>query len=472
MPTLTIAKLVAELSDAAGALNVLTAPDAIAPYLTDWRKRYTGRADAVVFPVSADATAAVVRACARHAACIVPQGGNTGLCGGATPAAQGRAIVVNMQRMNRVREIDGANDTITVEAGCTLQAVRDAAQAAGRLFPLSLAAQGSCTIGGNLATNAGGTQVIQFGNTRELALGLEVVLPDGQIWNGLRGLRKDNSGYDLKHLFIGSEGTLGVITAATLKLFALPRARLTAWASLESMEAAVGLLNHMRSVAGPTLTAYEVMSRASLNGVAAALSLTRLPIEPAAAWTVLLEISDHESESHAQALLERGLDGAGGAPIVDAVLARSLAESDRLWRLRETIPEVQARAGGNLKHDISLPRSSIAAFVADVDKRLTHRFDWAQPLVFGHLGDGNLHYNVGCRDGVPARKAFEHETEVNRIVYDAVQRCGGSISAEHGLGQLKRAAAIRYKSPIELDLMRSIKAALDPHGRMNPGKML
>jgi FAD/FMN-containing dehydrogenase len=314
--------------------------------------------------------------------------------------------------------------------------------------------------------------VLRYGNTRELALGLEVVLPDSRVWDGLRGLRKDNSGYDLKQAFIGSEGTLGVITAATLKLFALPRSRLTALAGLESVEAAVELLQRMRSVAGPTLTAFELMSRESLQPVAGVLGLKRFPFEPLAPWMVLLEISDHEDESHARSLLETGLDSSAGAPVIEAVLARSLAESAQLWRLRETIPEAQARGGGNVKHDISLPLRRIGDFVRGTDERLARRFDWAQPLVFGHLGDGNLHYNVGCRPGWSPQVAFDHEEDLNEIVYDAVADCRGSFSAEHGLGQLKRQAALHYKSAVELALMRSIKLALDPDGRMNPGKLL
>jgi FAD/FMN-containing dehydrogenase len=461
-----------QLTAAVGPRHVLTEPGDVAPFLTDWRQRFIGRAEAVVLPATTRETADVVVACARHGAAIVTQGGNTGLCGGATPTADGHSIVLSTRRMNRILEVDPENDTITAQAGCTLQAVRDAAQDAGRLFPLSLAAQGSCTIGGNLATNAGGTQVLRYGNTRELALGLEVVLPDGQVWNGLRGLRKDNSGYDLKQLFIGSEGTLGVITAATLKLFALPRSRLTALAGLETVEAAIVLLQRMRTVAGPTLTAFELMSRESLEPVARVLGFKRFPFEPLTPWVVLLELSDHEDEPHARSLLEAGLDPDGGAPVVDGVVARSLAESDQLWRLRETIPEAQARAGGNVKHDISLPLRHMADFVRDVSERLVARFEWARPAVFGHLGDGNLHYNVGCRAGVSPQTAFDHEQELNAIVYDAVAQYRGSFSAEHGLGQLKRDAAAHYKSAIELGLMRSVKLALDPDGRMNPGKLL
>jgi FAD/FMN-containing dehydrogenase len=468
----TTAAMLRDLNDAVGAAHVLTEHGDTAPFLTDWRRRFTGRADAVVLPATTAETAAVLLACSRHGAAVVPQGGNTGLSGGATPDADARSVVVCTRRMNRVREIDTFNDTITVEAGCTLQAVRDAAEAQARLFPLSLASQGSCTIGGNLATNAGGTQVLQFGNARELTLGLEVVLPDGQVWSGLRGLRKDNSGYDLKQYFIGAEGTLGVITAATLKLFAQPRCRLTALASVASVQAAVELLRRMRSVAGPGLTAFELMSAPSLQAVAATIPGRRLPIDPPGAWNVLVELSDQENEAHAQGLLEIGLDAAGGAPVEQAVLAGSLADAARLWQLRESIPEAQARAGGNVKHDISLPLSTIAEFVRDTDRRILREFDWAQPVVFGHLGDGNLHYNIGCRPGIAPSVAFDHEAPLNRIVYDAVQRCGGSFSAEHGLGQLKRDAALRYKSAVEIGLMRAIKNAVDPAGRMNPGKVL
>jgi FAD/FMN-containing dehydrogenase len=448
--------LVGQLRKALGAGQVVTAAHDMAPFLTDWRHRYTGTAEAVVFPATAQQASLAIRACAQHGAAVVPQGGNTGLSGGATPEAGRRSIVVSTRRLCAIRALDLANDTVTVEAGCTLQALRDAAQSAGRLFPLSLAAQGSCTIGGNLATNAGGTQVLQFGNARDLTLGLEVVLADGSIWNGLRGLRKDNSGYDLKHLFIGSEGTLGLITAATLKLFALPRARLTAMACVAGIDDAIALLHRLRSIAGPTLTAFELMSGECLQAVSSMPAPVRLPFDPPGAWNVLVEVSDYESEAHAGALIETGLDRDAGAPVQQVVLARSLADSDRLWRVREAIPEAQARSGGNVKHDISLPLDAMAAFVQQTGQQLRDEYEWVQPVVFG----------------VAAQQAFDHEAGINRIVYDAVQRHGGSFSAEHGLGQLKRAAAVKYKSALELELMRSVKNALDPSGRMNPGKML
>jgi FAD/FMN-containing dehydrogenase len=405
---------------------------------------------------------------------MVPQGGNTGLVGGGTPDERGNSVLLSLQRMNRIRALDPDNDTITVEAGCILQQVQQAARAAGRLFPLSLAAEGSATIGGNLATNAGGTQVLRYGNARELTQGLEVVLPDGRVWDGLRGLRKDNTGYDLKQLFIGAEGTLGVITAATLRLHALPRVQRTALAALPSLQAATALLNQARAAASATLTAFEVMSDVCLRSVARELPQQRLPLAPdTAPWFALLELSDPDDEARASALLERLLGAALEEGLaVDAVIAQSLAEAQALWRLRESIPEAQAKAGGNVKHDIALPVSRVAEFVASTNAALAAQFPWIQPVVFGHLGDGNLHYNMQTKPGTPLATAFAHERAINEVVHPAVAARGGSISAEHGLGQLKRAENRRYKSEVELALMRSIKAALDPHGLMNPGKLL
>jgi FAD/FMN-containing dehydrogenase len=464
--------LLESLAAAVGAAQVLTGDDA-STYLTDWRKRYRGRAAAVVRPANTAEVAAVVRACVAARAPMVPQGGNTGLVGGGTPDDSGAAVVISLQRMNRVRAVDTANDTITVEAGCVLQAVQEAARSHRRLFPLSLAAEGSATIGGNLATNAGGTQVLRYGNARELTLGLEVVLADGEVWNGLRALRKDNTGYDLKQLFIGAEGTLGIITAATLKLYPLPAAQMTALAAVPSLAAAVRLLEAARAAAGPALTAFEVMSQLTLRHAIAMLPSLRMPLPFAQPWYALLELSDSESEAHATATLERILAAAlDSGDIGDAAVARSLAEAQALWALREAIPEAHAKRGGNVKHDISLPVSSIAEFVASTDAELRHRFDWIEPIVFGHLGDGNLHYNMGTTAGTPIDVAFAHEHEINAVVHDAVHARGGSISAEHGLGQLKRKAITHYKPPVELELMRAVKRALDPQGLMNPGKVI
>ena len=462
-----------ELRALLGPENVLVEPGRVAPYLVDWRGRYTGRARAVVRPGSTADVVAIVRSCAHARVPIVPQGGNTGLVGGGTPDDSGNALVVSLQRMNRVRAVDTDNDTITVEAGCILQSVQETALANQRLFPLSLAAEGSCTIGGNLATNAGGTQVLRYGNTRDLALGLEAVLADGSVCDGLRGLRKDNAGYDLRNLLIGSEGTLGIITAATLKLFPLPRAQVTALAALPTLEAAVGLLNRARAAAGAGLTAFEVMSAVCLQRAVRELPRLRMPLPFAQPWFALLELSDHESEAHARSLLEALLEAAiEGGGVADAAIAQSLADSKAMWALREGIPEAHAKGGGNVKHDIALPVSAIAEFVASTNAALRQRFEWIQPSVFGHLGDGNLHYNMATHDGVPVARAFERQHEINRIVHDAVAARGGSISAEHGVGQLKREDLPRYKSPGEMAAMRAIKQALDPLGLMNPGKVL
>jgi FAD/FMN-containing dehydrogenase len=464
--------LLQALAAAVGQAHVLTGADA-APYLTDWRRRYVGAALAVVRPANAAEVAAVVRLCAQARAPMVPQGGNTGLVGGGTPDASGDAVVISLQRMKRVRAVDVANDTLTVEAGCVLQEVQQEARRHGRLFPLSLAAEGSATIGGNLATNAGGVQVLRYGNARDLTLGLEVVLADGEVWDGLRGLRKDNTGYDLKQLFIGAEGTLGVITAATLKLYPLPAAQMTALAAAPSLAAAARLLERARAAAGAALTAFEVMGRVTLQHAVETLPALRAPLPLSQPWYALLELSDTEGEQHATALLERILaEALDAGDLVDAAVARSIAEARALWALREGIPEAHARRGGNVKHDISLPVSSIAEFVESTNAALRSRFAWIEPIVFGHLGDGNLHYNMGTVAGTPIDLAFAHEKDINDLVHDAVHARGGSISAEHGLGQLKREAITRYKGGVELALMRRLKQALDPLGLMNPGKVL
>ena len=456
-----------------GASRLLTAPEDTAPYLTDWRGRFTGRAQAVVLPATTDEVAAIVSACAEHHTPIVPQGGNTGLVGGATPDTSGDAIVLSLKRLNRVREVDAINGTITVEAGCVLYDVQQAAHGAGRLFPLSLAAEGSATIGGNLSTNAGGTQVLRYGNARELALGLEVVLPSGEIWNGLRGLRKDNTGYDLRDLFIGAEGTLGVITAACLKTFPLPRAQVTALFALDKIAPALALLALAQSSAGPTLTAFEFFSATCLQLVTRHFPDRRSPFERAHAQYVLLQLSDHEDAQHAagllQALAEQALDK---QLIADAAIAQSAAQSDALWKLRELISEAQAREGKNIKHDISVPISSIARFIDETDALLSQRFPGVRMVTFGHLGDGNLHYNVSAPPDIAEDRFLAHQPAIYECVHDQVTRFSGSISAEHGIGQLKRDENARYKSAVEMNLMRAIKRTLDPLNIMNPGKVV
>lgn len=458
---------------AIGASQVLTAPEDMAPYLTDWRRRTTGRAQAVVLPSNTAEVAAIVALCAEQRVPIVPQGGNTGLVGGATPDASGAAIVVSLKRMQRVRDVDAINGTITVEAGCILHDVQQAAAAAGRLFPLSLAAEGSATIGGNLSTNAGGTQVLRYGNARELALGLEVVLPSGEIWNGLRGLRKDNTGYDLRDLFIGAEGTLGVITAACLKTFPLPRAHATALIALEAVAPALSLLTLAQSLAGPTLTAFELISATCLQLVLRHFPDQRAPLQRAHAQYVLLQLSDHEDEPHAAALLQTiATEALQQGLIADAVIAQSTAQTRALWTLRELIPEAQMREGNNIKHDIAVPISSVARFIDETDALLARRFPGVRMVTFGHLGDGNLHYNVMPPPGVDAAQFFSQQPVIFECVHDQVTRFAGSISAEHGIGQLKRDENARYKSAVEMNLMRTIKRALDPDNIMNPGKVV
>ena len=469
----THSALLDTLRQAVGAAHVLIDGDLTA-YEQDWRQRACGRALAVVRPGSTDEVAAVVRACAARGASIVPQGGNTGLAVGSVPDDSGTQVVLSLRRMDAVRAIDAANLTITVEAGGILQNLQQAAEQAGFLFPLSMASEGSCTIGSNLAANAGGTQVLRYGNARELCLGLEVVTAQGEVWNGLSGLRKDNTGYDLRDLFIGSEGTLGIITAATMKLYPLPAARLIAWAAVPSMQAAVDLLGLAHQHLGAGLTGFEVMNQFALSLVDKHYPQQRVPLFRTSPWCVLLENSDHESEDHARTLFERLLEAALEAGCVnDAVVAESLSQAQALWHIRESIPLAQAEEGLNIKHDISVPVSRIPAFVAETDALLAREVPGVRLVDFGHLGDGNLHYNVQAPEGGDA-KAFlrEQEERINTLVFDAVARHGGSISAEHGIGSLKAAKLPHYKSPVALRMMRAIKQALDPKGIMNPGRVL
>jgi len=467
--------LLNELQSLLGPAHVLAGADA-EPYLQDWRRRYRGSAQAVIRPGSTDEVAQAVRLCARHGAPVVPQGGNTGLCGGATPDDSGQAVLLSTARLNRVRTIDTDNDTITVEAGCILQAVQQAAADAGRLFPLSLAAEGSCTIGGNLATNAGGTQVLRYGNARELALGLEVVTAEGEIWNGLRGLRKDNTGYDLRDLYIGSEGTLGIITAATLKLYPRPVASCTALLALDSIDAAVELLSRARAGFGASLTGFELMAGDCLQSVVKLFPQQRLPFEgesAASPWFALLELSDSESEAHARERFEAVLGAAiEDGLVTDAAIAASVAQSKALWHLRESIPLAEAELGKGVKHDVSIPISSIAGFVHKTNALLQQRFPNVRNVVFGHLGDGNLHYNVARAPGQTEADLLALQQDIYDVVHRSVQEHAGSISAEHGIGQLKRDELPHYKSPLELALMKRVKQALDPRGLMNPGKVL
>jgi FAD/FMN-containing dehydrogenase len=447
-----------------GAANVLTASEDTKPYYTDWRRQYYAPAECVVRPAATPEVAAVVALCAREGVAIVPQGGNTGLVGGSVPTGTRREVLVSLSRMNRIRAIDPLNDTATVESGCVLAAIQEAAAHAGRLFPLSLAAEGSCQIGGNLSTNAGGVNVLRYGTAREQVLGLEVVLPDGRVWNGLRGLRKDNTGYDLKQLFLGAEGTLGIITAAVLRLFPRPRATATAWIAVDSPDAAVQLLGRLRERLGERVSAFELLSRPCLDAVIAHARGTADPLGAAHPWYVLAELADSGEPRLLRESVEAALaDCAEQGALRDAAIAQSGEQARSLWRIRETIPEAQFT---NVKHDVSVPVSKIPRFVEQAGSALAAAFPRVEVFCFGHVGDGNLHYNVGPEALMPRR------AEVSRIVYDTVAALGGSISAEHGLGQLKREEILRHKDPLELELMRTLKRALDPDGLMNPGKLL
>lgn len=462
---------------AAFAGRLLTDSADMAAHLTDWRGKWTGRALAVAQPDHTEDVAAVLRWCAANRVPVVPQGGNTGLSGGATPDSSGVALVLSLTRLKRIRRIDVINGTIEVEAGATLQQVQEASHEAGRLFPLSLAAEGTCTIGGNLATNAGGVQVLRWGSARELCLGLEVVTAEGEVWNGLRALRKDNTGYALRDLFIGSEGTLGVITAAVLKLFPLPAAQVAAFVAVPDPACAVALLQLTQARLGAALTACEFMSDTCIRLVERHVPGTRLPLAARSPWYMLIEVSDTQDEAHAAAALEGVLEAALERGLTtDAALSASLAQFRALWALREDISESQGAEGKTIKHDIALPISSIADFIAGTDAAIRFAFPDVRLVVFGHLGDGNLHYNLspaeGCAGPEHAAAFLALEAPANLLVHDAVARHGGSISAEHGLGVLRRDESARFKSAVELRLMRSVKQALDPHGLMNPGKLL
>ena len=467
--------LIERLGSIVGASNVLTDGD-LSAWEQDWRKRSRGKALAVVRPGNAQQVAEVVKACSAAGTAIVPQGGNTGLAVGSIPDESGTQVLLSLQRLNAIRGIDEANLTMTVEAGCVLQTLQEAAEKAGFLFPLSLAAEGSCTIGGNLATNAGGTQVVRYGNTRELCLGLEVVTPQGAIWEGTSGLRKDNTGYDLRDLMIGSEGTLGIITAATMKLYPLPAARLTAWAAVPSLDHAVTLLGLAHKHLGSGLTGFEAMGRFALSLVARHFPTMRVPFieDEGTPYCVLLENSDNESEEHARSRFEALLETAFEAGCVtDAVVAESLAQAHQLWHIRESIPLAQAEEGPNIKHDISIVVSRIPAFVAETDALLEREIPGVQLVNFGHLGDGNLHYNVQAPAGGDDQAFLrEYEDRINTLVYDAVQKFDGSFSAEHGVGSLKVAKLEKHKSAVALEMMRAIKRGLDPQNILNPGRVL
>lgn len=466
--------LLPTITDIVGQHNVITNANDLIPYCTDWRGRYIGQAIAVVRPGSTEEVAALVKACTEHHVSIVPQGGNTGMCGAATPDKSGKQIILSLQRMNKVRHVDPHNSTMTLEAGCVLQQAQDVAAQANRLFPLSLGSEGSCTIGGNLSTNAGGTAVLRYGNMRELCLGLEVVTADGQIWNGLRTLRKDNTGYDLRDLFIGAEGTLGIITAAVLKLFPMPVVKWTSLISVQSFKAAVDLLSLFQEKASSGLTGFEVMSKASVDLLTEYFPELNNPLTPTAPFTVLVEISDFESEAHAQALMESILGEALEKELaLDAVIASNLTQAKHFWAMRDHITLAQAKDGANVKHDITIPISSIDTFVKETNQLLEQYQPNIRMINFGHLGDGNLHYNVAAPKGHDALEFMKkHADQIQEIVYAQVDKFNGSMSAEHGIGQVKTSRMVEHRGEVAVNLMRQIKKSLDPNNIMNPGKVL
>jgi FAD/FMN-containing dehydrogenase len=455
-----------------GPKGFLTAQADLEAALTDWRGLYHGHACGLALPDSSRACADLVKLTARHGIPVVPQGGNTGLSGAATPDNSGDAVIIGLRRMNKIRALDSVNDTIIVEAGCILADIQAAAAAADRLFPLSLTAEGSCQIGGNLATNAGGMNVLKFGNARALALGLEVVLPDGQMLDGLTTLHKDNTGYDLKQLFIGSEGTLGLITAASLKLFPAFKSRATALVALSALDIAPTLLARCRAATADQLISFELLPRVGLD-LARQHFDARNPLDQAADWSLLIEAATPAADFNVSLALERALGEALEAgEIVDGLMAESEAQRSELWSLREGIVNAQPREGASIKHDIAVPVASVPAFVAEASKALSAAYPIARLLCFGHLGDGNLHFNL-LQPAVGNPAEFLGQTaDINRLIHDLVAAYRGSISAEHGIGQLRRDELQRLKSPVALDLMRRMKAAIDPEGRFNPGKVL
>jgi len=473
--------LLNDLRALVGAAHVhVPEADSLLAHERDWRRRYRGRCLALVAPGSTDEVAAVVRRCAAEpGVSLVPQGGNTGLVGGGVPDESGRQVVLSTRRLRAVRRLDADNQTITVEAGLVLQALQAAAADAGLLFPLSLAAEGQCSIGGNLATNAGGTQVLRFGNARELCLGLEVVTATGEVWSNLAGLRKDNTGYDLRDLFVGSEGTLGIITAATLRLYPRPRAGVTAWATCATLADAVALMRRLRAAFDAELVGYEAMNANAVALVERHFPALRAPLPAVdgaglARWSVLVDLASAHDEPVLRARAEAALAGAVRAgEAMDVAIAHNETQARALWQLREAIPLAQGAEGLNIKHDIAVPLSALAPFVAAADAALAELAPGARHITFGHLGDGNLHYNLQAPEGVDAAEFLaRHEAAANARVYDIVAGLGGTFSAEHGIGRLRRGELAARKPAAALALMRSVKQALDPDGLFNPGVLL
>ena len=461
--------LVDELKAIVGSGGWKTAPEDLKPYLTEWRGRYTGKTPILVAPASTGEVSQIVRTCRNAGVGIVPQGGNTGLCGGSIPDSSGDQVLLSLARMNRIRGIDPLDFSIEVEAGCVLAAIQDAAKGAGVYFPLSLSAEGSCQIGGNLATNAGGVNVIRYGSARAMVLGLEVVLADGSVLNGLRSVRKDNAGYDLKQLFVGSEGTLGIITAATLRLFPDPGETATALLAIRQSGDAVRLLARLRAALADRIEAFELISGPIMELVERHIPDSKLPFDEKHAWFVLVEAATGDgADAFEQALLAAVVDSA----VIDAVIAKNAAEADRLWRLRHSVAEAERQAGEAVKHDISVPISRLQEFLTRGDEMLAALAPDAQLLAFGHVGDGNLHYNVTLPQNSSAGEAGALAHRVTDAIYDLVAEMGGSFSAEHGVGTIKKAYLAKYRAGTEVELMRQLKNALDPENTFNPGKII
>jgi FAD/FMN-containing dehydrogenase len=473
VPTPLLARTAERLRSALGPGGTLAAPEDVERYLTDFRGLYRGRTLLVACPRDTAQVSAALAVCHDAGVGVVPHGGNTGYCGGATPSAQGDEVVLSLHRMNRVRAVDAANDSMVVEAGCVLADVQAAARAAERCFPLSLGSEGSCQIGGNLSTNAGGLAAVRYGVARDLVLGLEVVLADGRVLHGLSSLRKDNTGYDLRDLFIGAEGTLGVITAASLKLFPVPRTVETAFLAVPGMRAAVDVLRHLRDATGDCVTSFEYLPRIAVEFATRHVPGVSDPLDRAWPAYVLVEVSTARDDAHLRAVLEAALaECMERGQVLDATLAASLAQRGALWKLRETVPEAQRHEGASIKHDVSVPVAALPEFLESASTAAARVAPRARLVAYGHVGDGNLHFNLSEPAGGGERDAFlALQPAINDAVHDCVREFGGSISAEHGIGRLKRDLLARYKDPVALATMRAIKAALDPKGILNPGKL-
>ena len=462
-----------ELKAAVGNGSWLEAPDSVAPFLTDFRRLYHGATPLVLLPRSVDQVAEILRICNRDEAAVVPHGGNTGYCGGATPDETGSQIVLSLRRLNRVRQIDAANYSMVIEAGCTLAEAQAAAREAERLFPLSLGSEGTAQIGGNLSTNAGGTAVLRYGMMRDLVLGLEVVLADGRVLESLKGLRKDNTGYDVKSLFVGAEGTLGVITAACLKLFPQPADAATALVGIDSPRHALDLLARLRTAAGDQVTSFELMPRLAVELTVKHITGVADPLQQNTPWYLLIELTSPNPRQDLITLLTAALeDAAAAGTIVDAMFATSMAQAQAMWKLRESVPEAQRHHGASLKHDVSVPVSAIPTLIVEGSALVRHLAPEGDVISYGHAGDGNLHFNVSQKAGADVKSFLARGPELEQAMFDLVESLGGSISAEHGIGRLKAEEFARRADPVELAVMRELKRALDPKGILNPGKVL